>query len=206
MTLFLLSLVEAILVILLADFIGGVVHWAQDAYIREDTPLVGLSLGKPNMIHHHLPRFMTHHSWWRSSWDLVLLMFILIITMWLTGHLSWQVWLFALVGANSNQIHKWSHRTRAENGRIISFFQDIRVLQSPHHHAIHHTNPKDVRYCPASNMLNPILDFLHFWKGVEWVLRRVFGLKRRVDTSISGNGLPPAWLNEVRSEHAGKFE
>jgi ubiquitin-conjugating enzyme E2 variant len=206
MTPFLIPLVEALLVVLLADFIGGIVHWAQDAYIREDTPFVGMSLGRPNMIHHHLPRFMTHHGWWHSSWDLVLFMVLIVLAMGLSGHLTWHVWLFALVGANSNQIHKWAHRTRAENGRTISFFQDIRVLQSPHHHAIHHTNPKDVRYCPASNLLNPILDGLHFWGGVEWVLLRVFGLRRRLDSSIPGNGPTPPWIDEVRSEHAAKFE
>ena len=203
---FLTLLIEAILTIMLADFIAGIVHWAEDAYIRDDTPLVGLLLGKPNMIHHHLPRYMARHSWWHSSLDLLLLMSLLVITMKLTGHLTWHVWLFAVIGTNANQVHKWAHRSRTENGLSISFFQDIKVFQSPAHHAIHHTNPKEVRYCPVTNLVNPILDAISFWAIVEFLNRHLFGLKRRADSSIPGNGLVPTWLPEVRAQHASKFK
>ncbi len=50
-----------------AEFVSGFVHWVEDAYIREDTPVVGRSLARPNIAHHHYPRHMTKNSWWQSS-------------------------------------------------------------------------------------------------------------------------------------------
>jgi len=44
-----------------------------DAYVREDTPLIGGWVGRPNTLHHHFPRHLTRHHGWQSSWDLVLL-------------------------------------------------------------------------------------------------------------------------------------
>ena len=44
--------------VIAAEFTSGVIHWIEDAYIREDTPYVGKIVGRPNMIHHHFPRYM----------------------------------------------------------------------------------------------------------------------------------------------------
>ncbi len=200
MTELLSVLLKAVGVIALADFIAGLVHWAEDAYVREDTPLLGSFLGKANVIHHHLPRFMTRHNWWQSSWDLLALSALIVFGAGRLDVLTWQVWLFAAVSTNANQVHKWSHRTRTENGPIITFLQNIRVLQTPQHHAVHHTNPKNVRYCPITNLVNPILDGLRFWDGVEWLLARTLGLHRRPDTSLPGNGPAPEWLQELREK------
>lgn len=194
----LLILLQATGVILAADFVAGIIHWVEDAYIREDTPLVGCWIGRTNTLHHHLPRKMTQNTWWQSNWDLVAAMAALVGVTAVMGCLTWQVWLFAVVAANANEVHKWSHRTRRENGRVISCLQDLHLLQTPHHHAIHHTNPKDVRYCPITNVLNPVLDALHFWSGIEWLMARVFGLPRRPDTSVPGQGTPPDWITELR--------
>jgi len=188
---------QIVLVILSADFIAGLVHWFEDAYIREHTPIVGKYIGQPNTLHHHLPRYMTRFGWWHSSRELVLCSAAIVLVAWGLGLLTWQVWLFAIVGANGNQIHKWAHRTRRENGRLISWLQDIRLLQTPQHHAVHHTNPKEVRYCPITNLVNPILDGIHFWEGLEWLLEKTTGLKRQPDSSVPGNGGAPEWIDEL---------
>jgi ubiquitin-conjugating enzyme E2 variant len=168
---------QAIGVILAADFTAGLIHWIEDAYIREDTPLVGWLIGVPNTIHHHLPRRMTRNTWWQSNWDLLLVMGLLVGATAMLGCLTWHVWLFAFVAGNANEVHKWSHRTRRENGRLISWLQDMRILQTPHH---------------------PVLDTLHFWEGLEWLLARVFSLKRRPDSSVPGQGVAPEWITEMR--------
>ena len=77
--------------VIAAEFAAGFVHWLEDAYVREDTPLVGKFIGRPNTIHHHFPRHLTRHNWWQSSWDLVLLAAILIVGAWCLGLLTWQV-------------------------------------------------------------------------------------------------------------------
>lgn len=200
MTKLLIVLGSVLLVVALADFVAGVVHWAEDAYVREDTPLIGSFIGKANVIHHHLPRHMTRNTWWQSSWDLTLLSALVVLAAWRLNLLTWHVWLFAVLSANANEVHKWSHRTRKENGWLITGLQNLRLLQTPQHHAVHHTNPKNVRYCPITNLVNPVLDRLHFWDGLEWLLARAIGLQRRPDTSLPGHGPAPEWLKEMREK------
>lgn len=193
-----IKLVQLVATVFAAEFVAGIVHWFEDAYVREDTPLVGKWIARPNIVHHHYPRFMTRHTWWQSSFDLLCLSVALVIGAWFCGLLTWQVWLFAVLAANANEIHKWTHRTRKENGPVISFLQDIKILQTTKHHALHHTDPKNSHYCTITNALNPILDGIRFWDSVEWFLAHSIGLKRREDTSVRGHGPGPAWLAEYR--------
>ena len=193
---------QAPLVILAAELVAGFVHWFEDAYIRDDTPVVGRLVGRPNTVHHHFPRYMTRHNWWQSSRELVLLSAIPVLAAWWLHCLTWHVWLFAALSANANEFHKWSHRTRKENGRIISLLQDAHILQTAKHHARHHTDPKNSHYCTVTNFLNPVLDRICFWDRLEWLLARTIGLKRRPDTSVRGHGPGPAWLEEFRHSPA----
>ncbi len=189
-----LTLAQALGVVLLADFVAGVVHWLEDAYGSPDTPVVGPILIRPNIVHHHFPRFFTKLSWWQSSWDIVLVAAPLLALAWWAGFLTWPVWLFAIVSVNANQVHKWSHQTRKENGPVVSFFQDIGALLSPRQHAIHHSDPKNTFYCPITNLLNPVLEKIRFWNHAEWLIERATGLSHRKDTSNRGEGPGPVWL------------
>jgi hypothetical protein len=197
-----LTLAQVFGLVLLADFVAGVVHWLEDAYGTEDTPVVGPLFIKPNIVHHHHPRHFTRLSWWQSSWDLLLVGLALLGVAWGFGVLSWQLAVFVVVSINANQVHKWAHRTRTENGPVISFFQDIHVLQSPRQHAIHHTDPKNTYYCPVTNVLNPVLERLQFWNRLESVIERVTGLRHREDTSVRGQGPGPDWLAAYRPQRA----
>ena len=171
--------------LLAADFVSGLLHWLEDAYGREDFPITGRLVTKPNILHHHHPRHFVRNSWWQSSWDLTCLCALIVIAAWIAGLLTWHVWLFAVLGANANQIHKWAHRTPQENGCLISLLQRFRLVQSPRHHARHHTDPKNSHYCVLTDFLNPVLDRLHIWERTERLLSRLFGLSRRIDTSVS---------------------
>jgi ubiquitin-conjugating enzyme E2 variant len=170
-----LFLVKFLATVVAADFVAGMIHWLEDAYVREDTPLIGKWVARPNIVHHHYPRYMTRHNWWQTSFDLLVVSAALVIVAWFMGLLTWEVWVFAIVSANANEFYKWEHRTRKENGRVISFLQDIRVLQTARHHARHHTDPKNSHYCTITNFLNPVLDGMNFWNGLEWALRRRLG-------------------------------
>lgn len=194
----LLTLAQALGIVMLADFAAGVVHWIEDAYFDADTPVIGPLVIKPNIVHHHLPRYFTRLNWWQSSADLMGVGLLLLGTGWWFGFLSWQLWLFVAISVNANQVHKWSHRTRAENGRLISFFQDIRVLQTPRNHARHHTDPKNTYYCPVTNLVNPLLERVKFWERVEHLIERMTGLRHRDDKSNRGAGPGPEWLAEYR--------
>jgi len=177
-------IVEIIATVLVADFVSGLFHWLEDAYGREDWPIIGKLVTKPNILHHHNPRYFTKHSWLQSSWLLTCLGLVVLATAWLCRVLTWQVWLVVILGANANQMHKWAHRTSVENGPFVSLLQRLRLIQTPKHHASHHTDPKNSHYCVLTNLLNPILDAIRFWETLESLIRIVFGVERRIDTSV----------------------
>src|SRR5581483_222146 len=191
--------------ILAADFATGLFHWLEDAYAREDTPVIGKIIAKPNILHHHYPHAMARHSWWKTSRELMLAALGIVVVAALLGYFSWEIVLFALLVGNSNEFHKWAHRNRAENGPVISFLHRFHLLQGTRHHAMHHTDPKDSHYCTITELLNPILDGTRFWSKLEGLLEKTLGWKRRVDTSVRGFGPGPDWIAEFRNSSNGQI-
>jgi len=175
---------EVIITLLVADFISGLFHWLEDAYGREEWPITGRLVTRPNILHHHNPRYFTRHGWCHSSWLLLCLGLLVLLCAWLSGFLTWHVWLFVALGVNANQIHKWAHRSPVENGPIITFLQCIWLLQTPRHHAQHHTDPKNSHYCVLTGFVNPILDTIRLWDALEAVIWSVFRVRRRTDNSV----------------------
>ena len=191
-------LAQALGVVILADFAAGVVHWLEDAYGSEDTPVVGPLLIRPNIVHHHCPRYFTRLTWWQSSWDLLLLgAGILGVAAW-ADLLTWHVGLFVLLSVNANQIHKWSHMSRAEVGPVVAWLQDRKILLTPRQHAVHHTDPKNTYYCPITNLVNPVLEAVRFWDCLESVVETLTGATHRPDTSNRGQGPAPVWIADFR--------
>jgi plasmanylethanolamine desaturase len=168
--------------VLVADFFSGLVHWAEDAYARKDTPIIGKLIGEANIEHHRKPRAFVARGYFASSWDLILVSCLVVLGAWYCERLSWQVWVFALFAANANQIHKWAHSAPHENGRIVTYLQKLKLLQTQRHHGKHHQGKKDSYYCSITNFLNPILEELEFWSLLERFNARVFGLKRKLES------------------------
>ena len=191
-------LLQALGVILLADFVTGIGHWLEDAYGTEETPVIGPLVIKPNIVHQHYPRLFTKLTWWQSSWDLLLLGALIVGGAAWADVLTWHVWLFAILCINANQVHKWSHQTRAEVGPVVSFLQDYWILQTPRQHALHHTDPKNTFYCPLTNLLNPALEFVGLWPKLEAVIEALTGATHRQDASNRGAGPAPTWVAELR--------
>lgn len=168
---------------LVVDFISGLVHWSEDSYGSPTTPLVGRHITKPNLLHHFSPRAFVWNNWFGSSKLLVAASLAALGVAHLIGHLSPMVIVAAVLGANANQVHKWSHRTKAENGPIVTLAQRLRLIQSPRHHHQHHVGGKDSHYCVLTDFLNPVLDASRFWRGVEWLLRQA-GIEKRNDDAM----------------------
>jgi len=100
------------------------------------------------------------------------------------GFLSWMTVLVVVIGVNANEIHKWAHRTKTENGVVITFLQRIGLLQSPVQHGNHHRGTKDTYYCVVTDYLNPMLEMIHFWPTLEWLIYQSLGVRRRPDHSV----------------------
>lgn len=162
-------------VVLLADFVTGLIHWMEDSYWSPETPVLGKWLVIANLAHHKNGQEFLQKSWFESSWDLLLAGITLVSIAYFMDFLTWEICLFALIIVNANQIHKWAHITRYENKpRIIGMLQKVYILQRTHHHGQHHRKPNNSHYCTVTNALNPILDKSGFWRGLEFI----FGHKR----------------------------
>ena len=173
-------LVEILAVVLAADFISGLVHWWEDRYAR----LNGGALQQvaiDNLRHHARPREFLAKGYWQSSWDLWLLAAAAVAASVALDLFSWHVLLFALLSANANQIHKWAHRSREENGWLIGGLQRLQLLQTPRHHGRHHQGSRDSHYCVITNFLNPLLEEVQCWRRLERLVLRATGTAPRSD-------------------------
>ena len=128
---------------LIADFLSGLFHWLEDTFWAVETPILGKWVVHHNIVHHHDPRFFTRKSWFRCARSTLALGIIALALVWCRGWLNWMTALVIAIGVNANDIHKWSHRTRAENGWFIVLMQQLRILQTPAHHAAHHRAGND---------------------------------------------------------------
>lgn len=181
MMLVLSFLFDFILTLLAIDFVSGIVHWAEDTFFTEDTPLFGEWLVKPNVLHHEQPAAFITKSWWQSSWDLVIAALVISGVAYLTNHLNWQLLLFCFLAANANQLHKYAHLSTKQTPRLVRFFQNAGILQKARHHALHHSGEKNQAYCVITPYLNPVLDYLGFWRRLEKILLYFLPAPRRKD-------------------------
>jgi len=178
-----LNAVQAFFIVLLVDLVGGAVHWAEDTFGTENTPIFGTWLIKPNILHHtpHGANAFLNNHWLYSSWDLFTAAPIVLGVSAALGVLTWQVWLFVLVGAMSQQVHRISHTPVSKLPKFVRLLQLTCIIQDGPHHWSHHGNDKNTGYCVVTPFLNPLLDRIKFWRGLERILVPFFGAPRRQD-------------------------
>ena len=175
---------DIILVVLAVDFVSGLLHWLEDGYGRPHWPVTGKWITAPNILHHEAPGAFTKNSWLRSAAVLLVLGALVIAGAWQIGMLTWQVLLFVAIGVNANEIHKWNHLPRKRRGNLVTALQEARLLQTAKHHGKHHVGSKDTHYCVVTNLLNPVLDAVQFWHGLEWTIERLLGVSKRPSLDV----------------------
>lgn len=181
----LLVIAQVIAVWLVTDFLSGVFHWLEDAYGDPTWPIVGRHVTKPNILHHYAPRAFVTNSWFLSSRLLLAICALITIATLALGVFNWMIALAMVLGVNANQVHKWSHRSRHENGPVVGMLQRLHLIQSPSHHHRHHVQGKDSHYCVLTDFLNPVLDGIGFWRALERLIALVFGAQRRDDATMA---------------------
>lgn len=164
---------------ILADFISGIVHWAQDRLLIEPKSRFLKSVQADNELHHDRPAAMLSFTPLENintsvivAWPLALLLFII--------GAPPVIWLAVFFASFGNLVHRFAHLPRAKLPRIIKVLQSTGVFISVAHHAKHHFDEMGVigrmstsrRYCPMTNWLNPILDRFGFFNFLETVFRR----------------------------------
>ena len=88
--------------------------------------------------------------------------------------------VFAFVATANNQTHKWAH-TRKGLPSWVKWLQKYNIILSPKHHHIHHQPPHMVKYCIVTGWANYPLDFIDFWRKLEWLIQKLTGWEPRAD-------------------------
>lgn len=164
---------------ILADFLVGLNHWLKDTYFSPLTPVIGKHLIWGSRLHHIRPRhviefadttLITDSAKWTLPWIAPLMIY--------TGPTPFMLTLATTLSCN-DVIHKYSHMKDEERPRWASMLQKVGLFQSYSEHRIHHTMPHESHYCPVSPYVNSILEPLHFWRRLEWLIERVTSIKPR---------------------------
>jgi ubiquitin-conjugating enzyme E2 variant len=176
--------VQIVLLYLLADFIGGVFHWAEDTLGSVDAPVWGPVFVRPNLVHHDDPGVMIAIPWYINNIANVVGVLALLAVFWALGALTWQVCVLAFFTGWNQQVHRFSHCPTARRPAIVRWLQRMGVIQRPREHWKHHTEPHLSDYCVLTPWVNPLLDKTRFWRALERALVPVFGGPRRPDLVV----------------------
>jgi ubiquitin-conjugating enzyme E2 variant len=149
-----------------ADFLTGVVHWAEDTWLAPGrSRLLDRYVVLDNIEHHRRPGSIRGGSYWGTNAPSLIVATIAIALLAVFDVQAWQPYLILIFASQGNQIHKWAHSS--ERPAIVRWLQAIGVFQSRAHHGKHHARPYAVHFCALSNYLNPILDGIGFWIEIE---------------------------------------
>lgn len=189
--------------IVLGDLVSGLVHWTADTYFSEDTPIIGQSLVKPFRLHHLYPRDICTHNLVITIGNVCILavpvLALSIYLLWVWNDSSWLAFvvlciaLMSLATVLTNQFHKWAHQEQPS--RFVRGLQRTRLVLAPNHHQVHHTKPFNMHYCITNGWLNPLLNKVGFFRGMEAGLR-FLGIEVATEAerreSLSEGDVPPA--------------
>ena len=174
-----------VLSILTADFITGLVHWAEDTWLRPGkSALLDSYVVNDNIDHHRFPGKIRAGAYWATNRVCIVLALVAAATLALLGVHVWEVYFVLALVSQSNQIHLWAHSSRPP--AVVKALQRTGLLQSTAHHAEHHKRPYASRFCTMTAFLNPLLDRIRFWRALEAIVVAFGGTVQRATPARGG--------------------
>lgn len=170
--------------LLAVDFLSGLLHWAEDTWTAPGASrLLDRWIVRDNIEHHRRPGTIRAGDYWGTNRVCIVLAAAAGCVLAALHVHAWPAYLIVALASQSNQIHLWAHS--ADPPLVVRRLQRWGILQSTAHHAAHHKRPYATRYCTVTNFLNPALDTLGLWRGLEWLAERG-GLTVRRATAARG--------------------
>jgi ubiquitin-conjugating enzyme E2 variant len=155
---------QAIIGWIIADLIGGFVHWYEDRVAKPNWPILEKYLWEPNRTHHVDPMDFTKTPFWARN-STTFIAATVVGGIWLALFGPSVVLLFAYIGGMvQNEVHYHTHKKAT--GWIL-VLQQIGIIQSIPEHSRHHKPPQDRNFCILTNWCNPVLEKLKFWSWLE---------------------------------------
>jgi hypothetical protein len=169
-------IIQITALILIADFLTGIVHWWEDSYGNPEWKILGKAVILPNLRHHRFPREFLKNSYFSRVNTALALLAVLAVILIILGWFHWQMLFVLLLASQGPEVHAMAHKSKKENGKFITWLQSLGILQTIKHHGQHHLSPFHIRYCVITNYVNLVLDKIKFWLGLEWVILKLFGI------------------------------
>lgn len=172
----------------ITDFICGMLHWAGDTWGRPTMPVIGRMFVRSFREHHVDPLAITRHGTVQVLGEQSLLAAPLMALIKLydpaddnAAGTTLLVCLYTiLVGSMAaNLFHRWAHMRKPP--LLAKALQAAGIVISFRQHARHHCPPYTQSYCIAIGWLNPVLDRVRFWRGLEWLVWKTTGAVPRED-------------------------
>ena len=164
-----------------ADFGSGVFHWSVDNYGNGRTPVMG------NIIaafqgHHSAPWTITYRGFCNNVYKLCIPFGIPTVAAinFLSGDNSMAALFFTFfcwTEIMSQELHKWSHQTKAEVPSFVNVLQELGITIGRVPHAKHHTAPFEGNYCIVSGLCNETLDRSGFFRRMEHAVYKINGVE-----------------------------
>jgi hypothetical protein len=163
---------------LASDALSGLVHWAGDTIGDEKVPFLGPNFVRPFREHHVDQKDIARHDFVETNGNncIVIIGPLTLAFLLLPSHPGGGFFAATLVAFMSlfvvatNQFHKWAHTD--DPPRVVRILQRMGLILSPEHHQKHHAVPHDRHYCITVGWMNPILNGLHFFRALEWLVAR----------------------------------
>jgi len=168
-----------------ADFLTGVMHWAEDTWLAPGrSALLDRYIVRDNIEHHRRPGSIRSGTYWETNRVTIVLAAAGVAGCALGHVAAWHPYLLLSLLSHSNQVHKWAHSSKVP--AAVRTLQSVGVLQSPAQHARHHKNPYATNFCAITDFVNPALDRIAFWRALEWMIERLGARVQRAGDARGG--------------------
>jgi ubiquitin-conjugating enzyme E2 variant len=172
-----LKVLTILLAWLFADFLTGLVHFAEDRFFVNKSRFAFINrVIADNELHHRRPAQMLKFSYWQNINTSAYVAWPIALALFLGGsHAIW--WLTVFFASFGNLVHRFGHEHRSKIPIPIRILQKSGLFISFEHHWCHHfdlgliSRERTVgKFCPMTNWLNPVLDHLWFWYILEQMI------------------------------------
>jgi len=176
-------IIQMIIGFLLADLLTGTVHWFEDSYLGycNDLPILG-TIAKDNELHHYFPRSILAYSYLEHLTIAMPMTLTAIGLLFVSNRSAFKKYFvciltFTFFSSIANIMHRFSHMRDCETNSVLKNIQKTGLFCSHDHHSIHHTSHKNEKYCVISEYSNHVLDNVHFWIFLEYLIYIVTNIK-----------------------------